>query len=347
MKPVLVLNGEHSAHTSDAHPERPERVEFTLEYLSEIGLLDEVDRLEAHPIRADRLLRVHEAEYVARVARMDAEGGGHLDPDTYVVSGTYHAAMTAAGGLTSLVESIIKGEAKRGFALVRPPGHHARRSSGMGFCIFNNVAIAARTAIEELGIQRVLIIDWDVHHGNGTQDAFYDENRVLYFSTHQEKHYPGTGGYREIGSGRGEGYTLNVPLPAGAGDRAFEAVWSEVLWPAAERFEPELVLVSAGYDPHWADPLAELTLSEAGFARIAKETVAIADRFAGGRIAVTLEGGYHLDALAQGIANTLFALLGKDEVIDTLGKWAMEEPDISGRIAEIKAFHPLLSLESS
>ncbi len=344
-EPIIVLNEEQEAHFVENHPERPERVNFVIEYLSEIGLMGELRREDARPVRPDRLLRVHSAEYAALVARLEAEGGGNLDPDTYVVDGSYHAAMTAAGGLVDLVESIARGDVKRGFALVRPPGHHARRNGGMGFCIFNNVAIAASTAIEEFGVHRVLIVDWDVHHGNGTQEAFYGDNRILYFSTHQEKHYPGTGDYREIGTGRGEGYTLNVPLPAGAGDKAFRHVWEKVLWPAAERFVPELVLVSAGYDAHWADPLAELTLSQSGFAFIARETVKIANRFADGRIAMTLEGGYHLDALAQGVANTMLALLERDEVIDTLGLWTPVEPDVSGLISKIRAFHPLLSLE--
>jgi acetoin utilization deacetylase AcuC-like enzyme len=217
----------------------------------------------------------------------------------------------------------------------------------MGFCIFNNVAVAAGVALERLDFRRVLIVDWDVHHGNGTQEIFYGENRVLYFSTHQYPYYPGSGHWREIGEGRGEGYTLNVPLPEGTGDDGFRQVWNDVLWPAAEAFRPDLVLISAGYDAHWSDPLAGLALSLEGYAFLARETVRIAEEFAGGRVAVTLEGGYHLDVLSQGVANTLYALLDEETTMDTMGGWALPEPDVNGVVSQVRAYHPLLSLEDA
>ena len=180
----------------------------------------------------------------------------------------------------------------------------------MGFCLFNNVAVAALAALDESGLGRVLIVDWDVHHGNGTQDTFYDSPQVLFFSTHQYPYYPGTGDWRETGAGAGQGYTVNVPLPAGVGDAGFARIYDEVLTPVAERFRPELILVSAGYDAHWDDPLAGLRLSLAGYWRLAKTVVALADRLCGGRLVVTLEGGYNLEVLSRGVADTCRALLG-------------------------------------
>ena len=347
MKVVLLTNPEQHRHARPNHPERPERVDFTLEYLDETGVLRRLKRREAESVEMKALLAVHAPEYVERVRSMDESGGGWLDADTYVVPGSHEAALTAAGGLVSLVKGMAEGSVDRGFALVRPPGHHARRSSGTGFCIFDNVAVAARAALDEMGFRRILIVDWDVHHGNGTQEIFYGENRVLYFSTHQFPHYPGSGHWKEIGSGRGEGYTLDVPLPEGTGDDGFRQVWADLLWPAAESFRPDLVLVSAGYDAHWADPLAGLTLSLQGYAFLARETVRIAEAFADGRIAMTLEGGYHLDVLAQGVANTLYALLGDETTIDTMGKWTAPEPEIDGLVSQIRAYHPLLSLEEA
>ena len=347
MKVALVTNPNHRNHNQPGHPEHPERVDFTLEYLGKIGLLPMLERMQAVPVEKERLHAVHGGRYIEHVREIDASGGGQLGSDTYIAPGSYDAALTAAGGLVSLIEAIATGSVDRGFALVRPPGHHALRDAGMGFCIFNNVAIAAKAALEEMGLQRVLIVDWDVHHGNGTQNIFYSENRVLYFSTHQYPYYPGSGHWREIGSGRGEGYTLNVPLPEGVGDAGFRQVWQDILWPAAEAFKPDLVLVSAGYDAHWADPLAGLTLSLEGYSFLARQTVRIAEAFAKGRIAVTLEGGYHLDALSQGVANTLYALLGVEDMVDTMGGWAMPEPDVGGLVSQIRAYHPLLSLEDA
>ena len=215
-------------------------------------------------------------------------------------------------------------------------------SRGMGFCLFNNIAVAARAALDEFGLARVLIVDWDVHHGNGTQDIFYDSSQVFFFSTHQYPHYPGTGGWNETGAGPGRGYTANVPLSAGVGDAGFRRIFAAILEPLAERFLPELILVSAGYDAHWNDPLAGLRLSLDGYWEMARSIVALAGRLCGGRLVVTLEGGYDLDVLACGVVNTCRALLG-DPVSDPdpLGPSPWPERSVDDVLQAVKSVHGL------
>ena len=237
---------------------------------------------------------------------------------------------------------VIRGDIPNGIALVRPPGHHAERARGMGFCLFNNIAVAAQAALDEFGLQRILIFDWDVHHGNGTQDIFYGSPNVLFMSTHQYPHYPGTGDWREAGAGAGAGYTVNMPLPAGVGDEGFARLLAEVVIPVVERFKPELILVSAGYDAHWRDPLAGLHLSLAGFWRLVEGIKGLADRLCGGRIAVMLEGGYDLKVLSQGVADTCRALLGDDAPgEDTIGPSKWPEPSLDRLMAGLRKLHNL------
>lgn len=212
----------------------------------------------------------------------------------------------------------------------------------MGFCLFNNVAVAALYALEEGGLERVLIVDFDVHHGNGTQDAFYRDPRVLYFSTHQYPHYPGTGHWREIGEGPGQGYTVNVPLEAGVGDEGYEAIFDELLYPLAERYRPGLILVSAGYDAHWSDPLAGMLLTVSGYARLARTLVGMARDLCSGRIAFVLEGGYNLQVLREAVLNSCLALLGRDEVVDSLGPSPRRERDIRDYLNQLRGLHRLV-----
>jgi acetoin utilization deacetylase AcuC-like enzyme len=329
-------------HDLSGHPESRARLERIMEILGDEGLLDRMTLVPPRPVDPGLLTRVHEEPYVALVQRVAGRGGGFLDADTYVAPRSYDAALLAAGGAADLVRAVLSGQARNGIALVRPPGHHATRQRGMGFCLFNNVAVAARAALDEAAVERVLIVDWDVHHGNGTQDIFYDSPQVLFFSTHQYPYYPGSGDWRERGAGEGIGYTVNVPLPTGVGDQGFARIYAEILTPLAERFQPELILVSAGYDAHWQDPLASLHLSLAGYWQMARAVVELADRLCDGRLVVTLEGGYNLEVLAAGVADTCRALLGDPASgPDPLGLCSWPERPVADLVQAVRRFHGL------
>ncbi len=327
-------------HNQPGHPENARRLERILERLREAGVLARLIPVEARPATEEELARVHTPAHIARVRRVAESGGGHLDADTYLNARSYDAAVMAAGGLLALVEAVVEGRVRNGFALVRPPGHHALPDRGMGFCLFNNVAVAARHAQTLPGIQRIFIADIDVHHGNGTQAIFEADPTVFYFSTHEYPYYPGTGHWREAGVGEGKGTVLNVPLPAGVGDRGFARVYEELVWPLARRFRPDLILVSAGYDSHWQDPLAMMQLSLRGYASITRQLVAMADELCDGRIVFTLEGGYHLDALAHGVLNAFYVLMGEEAVSDPFGEpFPSSEPDIEPLLERLKELH--------
>jgi acetoin utilization deacetylase AcuC-like enzyme len=314
-----------------------------LRVLEQYGLLEKLTPIPARPISQERLERVHTPAYIEQVQRVAERGGGHLDMDTYVRPASYDAALMAAGGLVEATRAVLDGEVDSAFGLVRPPGHHALRNRGMGFCLFNNVAVAARYALAERGLDRVLIVDFDVHHGNGTQDEFEADPAVLYLSTHQYPHYPGTGYFTETGSGAGAGSVVNVPLAGGVGDQGFARILSEIVEPVAWRFQPQLILVSAGYDAHWDDPLASMQLSVGGYAAIARALKELADDLCGGRLVFTLEGGYHLDALAYSILNTFALLLGDAgwRLVDPLGPSPRAERPVDEVIARVRQVHGL------
>ena len=327
-------------HDLPGHPENRKRLEEIMDVLANAGILSRMHSLQPAPLDDQMLARVHDASYVARVRGVSDRGGGFLDGDTYVTEQSYDVARLAAGGVAGLTRAVLGGIARNGFALVRPPGHHATVSRGMGFCLFNNVCVAAQVALDEFGLERVLILDWDVHHGNGTQDIFYDSQNVLFFSTHQSPHYPGTGHWRDVGQGDGRGFTVNVPLPPGVGDEGFARLTTDLLLPIAERYQPQLILVSAGYDGHWDDPLAALGLSLSGYWHLAKAAVGLADMLCDGRLVVTLEGGYHLTALAHGVVETCRALLGDNAAgVDPLGRYPYEERPVDELIEVIAALH--------
>ncbi|MEA2307836.1 MAG: hypothetical protein QOI65_122 [Thermoleophilaceae bacterium] len=260
----------------------------------------------------DVLTAVHPAEYVAQIRAVSESGGGAFDPDTLASAGSYQAALHAAGGACALVEALVGGEAGVGFSALRPPGHHAEPTVAMGFCLFNNVAVAARHALDSLGLERVLVLDWDVHHGNGTNDVFHTEPRVLFASIHQSPLYPGTGPIADVGSGAGEGYTINLPVPPRSDESLWLSLVEHVVVPAALEFDPRLVLVSAGFDAHRDDPLADCRLEVESFARMALQVRGLADRL-GVPVGAVLEGGYDLDALARSCAATMEALAAGGE----------------------------------
>ncbi|MDY7018649.1 MAG: histone deacetylase [Chloroflexota bacterium] len=339
MKTGLVYDPVYLEHDTGSHPENSRRLVAIMSHLEETGAKEKLVSLAPRPATVEELEMVHASEYISRVKSEAERGGGYLDPDTVLSPRSYEAALYAAGGVLTAVEEVMKGEVDNAFALVRPPGHHAVRDRAMGFCIFNNVAIAAKFAIRNFGLNRVLIADFDVHHGNGTQETFYADPKVLYFSTHQYPYYPGTGRAEEIGVADGKGTTVNFPMTAGWGDEEYLRAFSEVLVPMAQGFQPELILVSAGFDPHWADSLAMMQVSVTGFAQMLTVLKDLASELCSGRLVFTLEGGYNLEVDALSVAATFDVLWGKP-VVDPLGKSSARKPGgFDQRIEEIKKIH--------
>jgi acetoin utilization deacetylase AcuC-like enzyme len=338
---AYVYDPVYLEHDLPSHPENARRLLRILEVLEGEGLLERLTCLAPRPVTDEELGRVHTPELIARVRQVAQSGGGNLDADTYVAPRSYDAALMAAGGLVRAVEAALAGEIAGGFALVRPPGHHATPSRAMGFCLFNNIAVAARAALTEGGAERVLIVDFDVHHGNGTEAIFADDPAVFYISTHQYPYYPGTGHWSEMGSGAGEGTVLDVPLPPGVGDAGYARIFSDLVWPLAQRFAPDVILVSAGYDAHWNDPLAQMNLSLSGYAWLGRELVDMAAQLCEGRIVFTLEGGYQLDVLACGVLNAFYAMLGEDTIADPFGPSPYPERPVDELIARLRELHDL------
>jgi len=344
-------------HTFPDHPEIPERVTAVLAAIEASPLAARLARAPALPASPEQIARVHHPGYVAALERAMQEAPGYIEPaPTYITAESFDCARLAAGGAIEAVEAAFgtrprpetasgnhpgqASEVQAAFALIRPPGHHALPGSAMGFCLFNNVAIAARHA-QARGAAKVMIVDIDVHHGNGTQAAFYADPSVLFLSTHQGGLYPDSGWEHETGQGAGQGYTVNMPLPAGTGDQAFERLCAEIIGPAAGRFAPDFLLVSAGYDAHWRDPLGSLQLSAQGYGKIVHNLREIALRHCGGRMALILEGGYDLPALSASVIASLHALLGDSALPDPLGSAPRPEPDVKPLIRRWLTLHQL------
>jgi acetoin utilization deacetylase AcuC-like enzyme len=332
-------------HFLPGHVEGPERLVEINRALTETGMRDRLVTLTPQPVSIERLSRVHHPRHIDRVRSVAACGGGGLmglGDETYLVPRSYEAALLAAGAVVSGVEAVLRGEVKTAFALVRPPGHHAFADHGEGFCLFNNIAIAAATARAEFGIDRVLIVDFDVHHGNGTNSIFYRDPSVLFFSTQQWGIYPGTGWWDEIGEGAGVGYSVNVPLLPGWGDEAMRLVFDDLLVPLARRFQPQLILVSAGYDPSWTDRLGSMLVTTHGFFNLTRTLVQLSDELCGGKLVLTLEGGYGLDGLAYGVVASLAAMLGDETVADPIGPGRYpEKPFDDQYLDQLRALHGL------
>ncbi len=288
------------------HPDTPSRLEAVEAALAERDWLG-WERREAPAAEEAWLQLVHDERLVRHIREMSLAGGGAIDADTYVGEASYRAALHAAGGACAMAGALLSGEARFGFCGVRPPGHHAEPSRAMGFCLFNNIAIAAAYALRELGAERVLVLDWDVHHGNGTAEAFRHSDRVLFVSIHQQGIYPGTGALSDIGSGAGEGYTLNLPVPAGSEEDLWLSLLEHLALPAAAAFKPDLILVSAGFDAHLDDPLAGCRLRTESFARMARQLRDFASS-ASIPLGLVLEGGYNVAVLAECVPATLAAL---------------------------------------
>ena len=296
--------------TGPGHPERPERVQALMTHLVQSSVWSKLSHTRPEPADVESILQVHPEKYVKSIEQRCRSGERVLDMgDTHVCQESYRIALLAAGAVVQAVDQVVTGSLRRAFCLVRPPGHHAETATAMGFCLFNNVAIAARRAQTQHGIKRVAIVDWDVHHGNGTQEIFYRDNSVLYLSTHQYPFYPGTGAKSETGKDEGEGYTVNCPLPAGSGEREYLQEFQQAIIPALEKFRPEFVLISAGFDAHRNDPLAQMQLTEDSFAKFTTLVREVAERYAGGRIVSVLEGGYDLHGLSRSVEEHLKLLL--------------------------------------
>jgi acetoin utilization deacetylase AcuC-like enzyme len=320
----------------DWHPESPKRLEALYNHLDSRAWPGVV-ALDRRLATRDEITLVHTQEHFDNIARTQEQSQSALDADTHVSAKSYEAALAAAGGLINLTERVLDGDLDNGFALVRPPGHHAESNRAMGFCLFNNVAVAAAWALKHRRLSRIMIVDWDLHHGNGTQHSFYSDPRVLYLSTHQYPYYPGTGAAGETGRDKGLGYTVNIPLTWGHGDEEYVSIFKRIVLPVARLYRPELILVSAGFDIYKSDPLGDMRVSTEGFAALARILLSTAGELCQGRIVFTLEGGYHVDGQASGIGKILDVMTGTGSAGKDLFLQNPPEPEIVAQIRRTQA----------
>lgn len=314
MRTGIVYHKRYLEHEqSPTHPERKERLAYTMDQLMEEGIFEDprIKLLEPFEASIDDVLEVHTKEYV-EFLRRESKKGGFIDWDTNIPVGVFEIALLSAGGAVRAAKAVLDAEVKNCFAMIRPPGHHAKPYIGAGFCYLNNMAIMVKW-LRKQGISRILILDWDAHHGDGTQEIFYDDDSVLFISTHQMPLYPGTGFPYECGSGRGEGYTINVPLPPGTSDEGYMMVVEEIIKPIAEEFRPEFIAVSAGQDNHFTDPITGLALTARGYAELMRFAVELSEKYCYGRLVAVLEGGYSVEsALPYTNLGIIAAMAGMD-----------------------------------
>ncbi len=295
----LVHEDLHPAPPS--HPENPLRMNAALKVIERSDIAGDIDILRPEEVAIDALYRIHDRKYVESVKEVSDEGGGYLDGDTYATRKSYQAAIKVVEAAIWACDQIMTGRYNRIFLAGRPPGHHAEKTRGMGFCLFNNIAVAAEHLIVKHNLKGVAVVDWDVHHGNGTQNAFYDRDDVFFVSLHQFPYYPGSGNEKETGVGKGEGYTMNFPMPAGSGDDEYERAFTDKIIPALDEYKPEMILISAGFDAHKKDPLASINLSEGAYDKMTGHLVELANRHCGGKILSVFEGGYDPTANAESL----------------------------------------------
>jgi len=309
----IVKDRRYLEHVMDpGHPESPERLKVIYEMLEEEKLKGQwLEEVNPRSATRKELETIHSPAYIDLVASTAGKAYFRLDMDTSTCAKSYEAALLSAGGLLELIKTVMEGNLDNGFALVRPPGHHAERDRAMGFCLFNNVAIGAQYALQNFSLQRILIVDWDVHHGNGTQSSFYEDPRVLYFSVHRYGFfYPGTGAATEVGKGKGEGFNVNVPLTTGCGDSEYGNIFRTILEPIALEYQPQLILVSAGFDTHYDDPLGGMSVTERGFSRMTQILMEVAEATAQRKMVLTLEGGYDVVGQSRSVRAVLKELAG-------------------------------------
>lgn len=319
----LIYHEDYLKHDAGfGHPERKERLTSTMNFLKEKGILDKLKIIKPEPATEKDLLRVHTKQHVEFIKNLSESGGGYIDGDTIASSNTYEIAKLAAGGVISAGKAVMSGKSNNSFALIRPPGHHATRNRAMGFCYFNNVAVMIRFLQEKFNLKKIFLLDWDAHAANGTMDIFYDDPSVLNVSIHQDPRtfYPGTGFMDQIGRGNGEGYTINIPVPAGTGDLDYVFLLKNFVIPILENYNPELIVLSAGQDSHRNEPISGLELTEEGYGEMTRLMLDCADRFCNGRIVAELEGGYNLESLAVSNYKIISALLRTKENFQIKGE---------------------------
>lgn len=344
MTTLYVTHPDYVAHKmlDHQHPEHPGRIQAVWDVFKEANLTERLMIATPDPATDAQILRVHTQKHLDTLAMISQQDTMMMfDQDTYALPQSPHIARLSAGGIITAVDAVMTGQAENALAAVRPPGHHATPTRAMGFCILSNIAIGARQAQTVHGAKRVMIVDYDVHHGNGTQDAFYNDGSVLFVSTHQYPYYPGTGALNDIGEGDGDGATLNIPLQSGHGDDSYKAIFEQVIRPAATRFQPDLIMVSAGFDAHHIDPLAMMRLTHTGYAHLTRDLKQMANDLCDGKIIFVMEGGYDLQALAHGMRNIAHVLLDEDEISDFYGDANGRSPDIEPLIADLLAIHKL------
>ena len=309
----VVYDPDYLIHTQRQHPERKERLEYMYSALQNDSLMDNIELAKPVPAEVEDINLVHDYSYIRSVEEACLAGKRFLDMDTYIGPESYRVALLSAGGVLTGLKNALNNNPRKTFVFNRPPGHHAERSRAMGFCLFNNIAVTAAVARQNYGVKRIAIVDWDVHHGNGTQHAFEDDPEILFISTHQSPAYPGSGGLNEVGSGKGKGFTVNIPLPPGCGDAEYGLAFEKVVVPVLDQYQPELLLISSGHDAYSHDPLAGMSLTEQGYYNMAEALKGVAESWSEGRILLCLEGGYHLEGQAGIVV----------QILNALGSWGL------------------------
>jgi acetoin utilization deacetylase AcuC-like enzyme len=338
--PVFLEHRSSLDHDTGPHPEQPARIVAIERELERRGWLG-YERASSPAVDPATLTAVHPERYVAAIESFSRSGGGHWDADTVLSAGSFEAALHAAGGAVQLVDLLLDGHAPSGFSSHRPPGHHAERERAMGFCLFNNIAVATQHALDARGSERVMILDWDVHHGNGTSDIFHASDSVLFISIHQSPLYPGTGPASDVGSGPGTGYTVNIPVPPGSGDAVYRSLVDHVALPLALAFKPQLMLISAGYDAHRDDPLASCRVTEEGYAAMTR-SVRRACAELEAPVGCVLEGGYDLQALARSVAATMAELRAPETDLGGVSEDVGVAPVAREALARLREWWPEL-----
>lgn len=335
----IVYHADYLIHTQRSHPEKKERLEYIMAAIENEQLMDRLEMVEPFPANVSDINLVHNLDYIKSIEKACLDRRPFLDMDTYIVPESYRVALLSTGGALAGLRSIFNNQMRRVFVFNRPPGHHAEYDQAMGFCIFNNVAIAASVARRDYAVKRIAIVDWDVHHGNGTQQAFEEDSSVLFISIHQSPAYPGTGYLNQVGVKEGTGFTVNVPLPAGCGDVEYRLFFEQLITPILDQYKPELLIVSAGQDAYRRDPLAGMSLTHQGYFDMACSLADVSERCSNGRILLCLEGGYHLEGQAGSVL----------QVLNALGNWGLppteQSPELEPTITVQKRLQEVLSVQ--